>query len=107
MRFTEEYKAMQKILHETTNYGHSGAKHANYILQLAKQLNTREILDYGCGQCTLSRALPFSITNYDPMQEQYASEPEPHDLVVCSDVLEHIEPECLGDVLEHLYDLTK
>jgi hypothetical protein len=41
------------------------------------------------------------------MQPDFAREPEPHDLVVCSDVLEHIEPDCLGDVLRHLYDLTK
>lgn len=107
MRYTDEYKALQAQLHAAGNYGNSGHKHAGYIFQLAKQLNTREVLDYGCGQCSLAKALPFKITNYDPMQPEYDREPEPHDLVVCSDVLEHIEPQCLESVLGHLHGLTK
>lgn len=107
MRYTEEYKALQQQLHAQGNYGGSGHKHAQYVLQLAQQLGSREVLDYGCGQCTLAKSLPFRITNYDPMQPEYDTEPEPHDLVVCSDVLEHIEPECLESVLEHLRSLTK
>ena len=51
--------------------------------------------------------MPFAITNYDPFLPGFDREPEPHDLVVCSDVLEHIEPECVGDVLRHLHTLTK
>ena len=107
MRYTEEYKALQQELHSKGDYGTSGHKHAQRITQLAQQLSTREVLDYGCGQRTLSKAMPFAITNYDPFIPGFDSEPEPHDLVVCSDVLEHIEPQCVESVLEHLYSLTK
>jgi 2-polyprenyl-3-methyl-5-hydroxy-6-metoxy-1,4-benzoquinol methylase len=33
--------------------------------------------------------------------------PEPHDIVACTDVLEHIEPDCLDDVLKDIRRCTK
>lgn len=106
MRYTPEYEALQRQLHEDASYGTSGHKHANYIVQLAKQLGTRDILDYGRGKGTLAKSLPWRIQEYDPFVPGYDSDPQPADLVVCSDVLEHIEPQCVESVLEHLYALT-
>lgn len=108
MRFTHQYAELQKELHaRNVGYGTSGHKHAQHVLDLSKQLETREILDYGCGQMGLQKALPFPITNYDPFIRGSDSDPEVHDLVVCSDVLEHIEPACLEEVLKHLHWLTR
>lgn len=108
MRFTEQYAQLQKELHaRNVGYGTSGYKHGDRILDLAQKMKTRSILDYGCGQRTLAKIIPFPITSYDPMLPGYDDEPEPHDLVVCGDVLEHIEPECLIEVLAHLKSKTK
>lgn len=108
MRFSQEYKRLQQELHNrNVGYGTSGYKHAQHVQELAAHLQTRSILDYGCGQQTLQKALPFPITNYDPFIPGSEDEPEPHDLVVCSDVLEHIEPACLPDVLKHIHSVTK
>lgn len=102
-RYTEQYKSMQSQMHNAIpEYGTSGYKHADRILQLAASFGTKDILDYGCGKQTLSRALPFAITNYDPFIAGFDADPRVHDVVVCSDVLEHIEPDCLDDVLAHL-----
>lgn len=108
MRYSNQYKELQKELHaRNCGYGTSGLKHAGHIQELARRMNTRDILDYGCGAQTLQKNVPFPITNYDPFISGCDDEPDPHDLVVCSDVLEHIEPDCLDDVLAHLHAKTK
>ena len=108
MRYSGQYKELQKELHaREPGYGTSGMKHAGHVQELARRMETREILDYGCGKQTLQKNLPFPITNYDPFIAGCDDEPEPHNLVVCSDVLEHIEPDCLGYVLDDLHSKTK
>ena len=106
MRFTDEYKTLQQALHQDPHYGTSGHKHADRIRDLAARMETRSILDYGAGKMTLAKALPFPIDNYDPMIPGLDATPTQHDLVVCSDVLEHIEHACIIDVLKHLQALT-
>jgi 2-polyprenyl-3-methyl-5-hydroxy-6-metoxy-1,4-benzoquinol methylase len=67
-----------------------------------------DILDYGCGKGQIAKFRPtLPIKNYDPAIPEFSSDPEPADLVICLDVMEHIEPECLDNVLEHLRKLIK
>ena len=104
---TPDYKKLQERLHtERPDYGTSSAKHIDPILKLAANLSTRNILDYGCGKAQLQKGIPFPIQNYDPCIPEYASRPLPAELVVCTDVLEHIEPSCLKDVLDDIRSLT-
>lgn len=107
MRITPEYKALQQQLHANGNYGVSGAKHADKIMGLCQKLGTKDVLDYGCGKQTLQKNLPFPINQYDPCIPGLDAEPEPADLVVCTDVMEHIELGCLNDVIQHLHQLCK
>jgi hypothetical protein len=70
------------------------------------------LLDYGCGHNlslmeTLKPTRDFRYQGYDPGVPEYAGDPIPADMVVCIDVLEHIEPECLDDVLDHLEALVE
>ena len=103
MLISESYRALNKKLHESNpGYGKSGARLLPSVLMLCKEIGSQDILDYGCGKRTLERALGFEIKNYDPAIEGVDDTPEPADLVVCSDVLEHIEPETLDDVLDDL-----
>ena len=114
---TPEYLELQKQMHEKENYGISGHKHAKTVHSLAQQLSRKygsvSVLDYGCGQSTLKKALEgyppiagMEFREYDPSIEGKDSPPEAADLVVCSDVMEHIEPECLANVLDHIKSLT-
>jgi len=105
---SEQYRQQNKQLHEIRpDYGVGGHKHAKEIKELALAMGTKDILDYGCGKRTLEDALGFEIKNYDPAFEELSLPAEPADLVVCTDVLEHIEPECLEDVLDDLRRVTK
>ena len=105
---TEEYRALNKELHERRpDYGTSGAKWAGRVAVIAKLLNATTLLDYGCGKQTLGMALShLLVRGYDPAIEGLDDEPEPADLVVCGDVLEHIEPDCLDAVLDDLRRCT-
>ena len=103
-----EYKKLQEDFHVArSDYGVSSSRHVEPILALAKTLGTRDILDYGCGKCLLQKGLPFPIQNYDPCMPEYAKRPVPATIVICTDVLEHIEPECLKEVMDDLRSLTK
>jgi hypothetical protein len=103
---SESYRQQNKQLHEVGNYGISGHRHAQTVASLANQMGTRDILDYGCGRQTLQAALGYSIHNYDPCLPGFDSEPVPAALVVCGDVLEHIEPEYLDNVLDDIQRVT-
>lgn len=104
---SESYKQQNKQLHEGQGYGVSGHKRLQEVLSLAQSLLTRDILDYGCGQKSLEKSLGFPIKNYDPCIAGLDSPPEPADLVVCNEVLEHVELEFLDNVLDDIKRLTK
>ncbi len=107
MLITSEYQKLQTEFHQQrADYGVSGAKWSEHVLRIAGKLQTRDILDYGCGKQTLQKNIPFPIKQYDPCMIGFTDAPVPADIVVCGDVLEHIEPECLDDVLDDLKRLT-
>jgi len=105
---TDSYRELNALLHRTNpHYGTSGKRYAEVVRQISDAVGSRDILDYGCGKRTLEGALGFPITNYDPCVTGLDSTPEPHDIVACTDVLEHIEPDCLEDVLKDIRRCTK
>lgn len=115
-----EYRAQLRLLHTSERgLGHSGRKHAAEVLAVAAWCGARSILDYGCGAGTLAKALaetlppawPFEtwpdVRQYDPAVPGRDTLPDEADLVVCTDVLEHVEPERLQTVVRHLRRLTR
>ncbi|NQU60858.1 MAG: hypothetical protein HQ512_06980 [Rhodospirillales bacterium] len=119
---SEDYRAMNKAMHEARpEYGISGKKYAQLVQELLQSppFNGQgcTVLDYGCGKSTLRTALTKlegdihtndkTWQDYDPCIPGKDAAPKPADLVVCTDVLEHIEPEFLDAVLDDLKRLTK
>ena len=108
MLITEEYRRLNAQKHnESAAFGSQGYKLAKHVRNVARDIGAHTILDYGCGKRTLEKELGYAICNYDPAIPGCDSPPDPADLVVCCDVLEHIEPECLDAVLDDLKRLTK
>lgn len=103
-----EYTELNRKLHdENYNYGGHGDRYADIVRKLSDKQQIKSILDYGCGKGALGHALDFPIWEYDPCVPGKEAPPRPADLVVCTDVLEHIEPDNLPAVLEDLKRVTK
>lgn len=110
-----EYRALQEQLHDTGSYGGVASQYAPLVIQMINRLEVTHLLDYGCGsKVALANAfVPGAIKHalqyqaYDPGVPQYSEEPYPAQMVACIDVLEHIEPDRLDDVLDHLAKLTE
>lgn len=108
MLISESYRQANADMHAAKpHFGSSGYKHLKRVAELMREHRCRTVLDYGCGKQTLAAAMPWArIASYDPAIPELAKPPMPADLVVCTDVLEHVEPECLEDVLDDLRKLT-
>jgi len=109
MLITPEYKELNRQLHQTNPvYGVSGFRYVEGARHLS-QWGRLPILDYGCGKAVLSKKLgpAYRVTNYDPCIEGLDTPPEPHDVVFCTDVMEHVEHDCIMPVLRDIRRLTK
>lgn len=111
---SEEYRKSQEHLHATTNYGTAAQHYGPLVSQIVDNLEITHLLDYGCGsRMSLLKTLKvkgkLTYQGYDPGagREDLASPPVPAQMVVCIDVLEHIEPDYLENVLNHLAELTE
>lgn len=111
MLISEEYRKEQEILH-TKGYGVASIGFAPIVSEVVDQLEINHLLDYGCGSMTnlikhMKCKRKFTYQAYDPAVEKFAADPLPAEMVACIDVLEHIEPEFLENVLDHLETLTE
>lgn len=115
MTITEEYQGALLALRENYTWGYTGGKYAGdtvfNLLQEFPEIET--ILDYGCGDGTLKKWVEDKgITDkkwtlYDPGVEEHKELPTgKFDLVITTDVLEHVEEIMLNKVLDNLRDLT-
>lgn len=107
MLITERYKEINRELHKNIHFGRGGGGWYKSAQQLMVLAESEDLLDYGCGKGTLNQKLKQEIKEYDPAIDGKDSPPEPADVVMCCDVLEHIEPKCLFDVLNDLARVVK
>ena len=88
-------------------YGGGGYKWAGRLNALIDNSHINSVLDFGCGEGTLAPKLNCKVYEYDPAipgkdtfpRKQPDSSGKQYDLVIATDVLEHIEPEYLHEVL--------
>lgn len=109
---TPDYVRENARLHQVDDrYGVEGHLWAYLISGIALMENCETVLDYGCGKGTLAKAMKgtgFTVREYDPaIPGKDESPSESVDLVVALDVLEHIEVDCVSDVVADLARLAR
>lgn len=110
MLITEEYmdvllKTREKIGEGEKKWGDTGHLHAEKIIPCLKREQYKDVLDYGSGHGTLAEAMRshgYEVTEYDPGFVDKKDNNVPRSFVTCIDVLEHIEPDLLDNVLDDL-----
>ena len=110
MLISPEYRQLNSELHarrDTFGSGCETKKWYPHILKFVEALNAKTILDYGAGKSALGKIMShLMIASYDPAIPGIDEPPEPADMVVCLDVLEHVEPDCIDEVLDDLKRCT-
>ncbi len=105
---TDNYKNDLKKLHKSKAFGNRSKIPAE-VTRCIEEYNIESILDFGCGKGNVVAALKETYPNlkvygYDPGRDGYDALPDSIDMIISTDVLEHIEPELLE---ETLLDLAK
>ncbi len=105
-----EYCKINADIYNKSKRSMGGAKHAEIVMDFAMKWDAYKILDYGCGQGQLKQAIDaanagYDVFEYDPAIIGKEALPAPAEFIVCVDVLEHIEPDKIDAVLEHIFSL--
>jgi hypothetical protein len=95
----------------TTGARNAGAPIAEIVNRAGLDGSVHQtLLDYGAGEGTLRAYLEascptLSVAEYDPgIPEKQYMPSGTFDFVVSTDVLEHVEPECIDAVLDEIFD---
>ncbi len=110
---SKEMTDLNAQLHkDNIHYGVGGGKYAEVVIEIVKKLSKEgelppTVTDYGAGKQFLAKELPFPIQSYDPAIPEISELPKPTDIVICTDVLEHIEPDKIDLVLDDLKRVTR
>jgi cyclopropane fatty-acyl-phospholipid synthase-like methyltransferase len=118
-----EYQAILREHHTAQaakrpkGWGTTGARNfGRYVLDmLNSDLNLRSVLDFGCGQGSLGRFIrenaqnpKLDWTDYDPgiAEKAISLGDRRFDVVVTSDMFEHVEPEFVLETMAEVSNLT-
>lgn len=108
---SDAYRKEQERLHENPEYGVASVQYAPIVTKLINQLGVTELLDYGAGKGRLAKSIQpdheVKVRLYDPARPEWSDSPDSAQFVTCIDVLEHIEPELLDNVLNDLQRCTE
>lgn len=108
---TDEYRAVLVETHQQNpKWGASARRRARNISKLIKMMGAKRILDYGCGKGALKTELEtlpdegdYVLEEYDPGIPGKDKLPQgDFDLVICVDVMEHVEEQHVQQVIDHI-----
>lgn len=108
---SEYYRHQLRQIHDNRPWGRAAEMCFEEICRFIDKYPAKSVLDYGAGRRYLEQHLPLKypgleIRSYDPGVPDISHTPGPCDLTLCIDVLEHVEPDLLENVLEDLARVT-
>jgi hypothetical protein len=113
MIISDEYKKILTFEHSEEQckifkWGATAERKIPKILKHALRFNSNNILDYGAGyggfgiNVRKQYGEEYNVIDYEPGRPDVSDKPDPQDFIICIDVLEHVEPECVESVLDDL-----
>ncbi len=106
---TKAYQEELRRQHDGTPWGRTGAKYIgdDLIKMLENTHRIKSVLDFGCGKGFLGRFVKENLSrdieyvDYDPgiPGKDVLPTGREFDLVITTDVMEHIEPQCVDEVI--------
>lgn len=101
---TPDYTKQLQTLHKIDTKWGDRTKIPKKIIELIRDCNVKSILNFGCGKGYLNNSIKsqfpmIDIYGWDPAYHSYEQLPNAIDLIISTDVLEHIEPNLLNDTL--------
>ena len=111
---SKEYKEKIAAFHKKRNWGNAFEKNVpNLVHKYMALSQSNSLLDYGAGCGAFKKQMDieypnakFNIHEYEPGIVGKDEDPPVCDATVCFDVLEHIEPNKIDNVLQHMCDKT-
>jgi len=105
------------IQHQTHWIGESLGEYKHQIWEMIHRKNIKTVLDYGCGKAHFHKLLfnnpktpgapTVQLTPYDPAYFPFAEKPTgKFDLVLCIDVMEHVQEDQINNVLEDIFSFS-
>jgi len=108
MLISDYNKSQYQQIYQTQEYGIEGYKWAVEVDKHLSRADAKYVLDYGSGKGTLSdalRDLGYIVSEFEPgIPGKDVPTEEDFDAVVTTDVLEHVEPDYIDDVMQYISD---
>lgn len=109
MTLTAEYQDQLKQLHDTSKKWGVRTEIPEKVIWCIENFSIKSILDFGCGKGAVIEAIkdryPYLETyGYDPAFNTFL--PEKVDMIMSTDVLEHIEPDEFNNTIDDLRSRT-
>ncbi len=108
---SQHIEAQRRVHEECPAYGSASLVFAPMVSELINANKVQTLLDYGSGLGQVPSNLELDhevkVQLYDPAVEQFVAEPQPAEMLICLDVLDVVEQDCIDEVLDHLQRLTQ
>jgi len=108
------YPLLLNLMHykKKTFRGHSLESNIKYLDEIIYDLNINSLLDFGCGKPIFYNPSPYKkeleIYLYDPYYYKFrTAQSKKYDLVIATDVMEHIEKNNVNNVIQKITSYAK